>query len=89
MSTVVAFIALLIAISATYNAYLLRGGKLAVSQILIVLGMVSLIFSMILSLVTDDVRIVGSFTFANLLFILGFVFLLAASLKLQHVLNRR
>lgn len=84
VSTVVAFIALLIAVSATYNAYILRGGKLAWSQILIVLGMVSLIFSMVLSLVISDVGILGGLTFANLLFILGFVFLLIASLKLRH-----
>lgn len=84
MSTVVAFIALLIAVSATYNAYILRGGKLAWSQVLIVLGMIALIFSMILSLVTFDVVVVGDITFTNLFFILGFVLLLLASLKLRH-----
>lgn len=84
MSTVVSFIALLIAVSATYNAYLLRGGKLAWSQVLIVLGMVSLIFSMILSLVMDSVVVVGDIAFDNVFFILGFVFLLAASLKIRH-----
>lgn len=84
MSTVVAILSLLIAVSATYNAYLLRGGKLAWSQILIVLGMVSLIFSMVLSLVISDVEIVEGLSLPNLLFILGFVLLLAASLKLRH-----
>lgn len=84
MSTVVSLIALLIAISATYNAYLLRGGKLAWSQVLMVLGMVSLIFSMILSQIMDGVVVVGEITFANIFFILGFVFLLLASLKLRH-----
>ena len=82
--TIVAFLALLIAVSATYNAYLLRGGKLAWSQVLIVLGMISLIFSLILSLVLPDVGIVGELTLTSLLFILGFVFLLASSLKLRH-----
>lgn len=84
VSTVVSLIALLIAVSATYNAYLLRGGKLAWSQVLIVLGMISLIFSMILSLVMGGVVVVGDITFDNIFFILGFVFLLAASVKIRH-----
>jgi len=85
--TVVAFLALLIAISATYNAYILRGGKLAWSQVLIVLGMISLVFSQILGLIVEDVKIYGAVTLTNTLFILGFVLLLSASLKLRHAVK--
>lgn len=84
VSTVVAFIALLIAVSATYNAYLLRGGKLAWSQVLIVLGMLCLIFSLIINQFMPNITIISGLTAANLLFIVGFVLLLSASLKLRH-----
>lgn len=84
MSTVIAFIALLIAVSATYNAYLLRGGKLAWSQVLIVLGMISLIFSLIINQSTLKFFSVGGLAIANVLFIFGFVLLFIASVKLRH-----
>lgn len=87
VSTVVAFISLLIAVSATYNAYILRGGKLAWSQVLIVMGMMSLIFSLILDQVLPDIKIAQGLTVTNLLFVLGFVLLLSASLKLRHAIK--
>jgi hypothetical protein len=84
VSTVVAFIALLIAVSATYNAYMLRGGRLAWSQVLMVMGMIVLIFSLVLGQVMPDIVLFGDLTLTNLLFVLGFVLLLSASLKLRH-----
>ena len=83
VSTIAAFIALLISASATYNAYVLRGGKLALSQILMALGMISLMLSLILARFSLNVFLFGDFGASDLLFILGFVFLFIASLKLR------
>ena len=87
MSTIVMVIALLIAVSATYNAYLLRGGKMAWSEILIVLGMVSLIFSLVLGRFLADWLIFQNLTLTDGLFVLGFLFLLAATFKLRSAIK--
>jgi len=87
ISKVAAVIALLISLSATYNAYMLRGGKLAWSEILIVLGMISFMFSLIVTIYLPTLRFLSSTRIADFLFILGFIFLLAASLKLRSSLR--
>ncbi|OGD92843.1 hypothetical protein A2697_05190 [Candidatus Curtissbacteria bacterium RIFCSPHIGHO2_01_FULL_41_44] len=86
LSTVVLVVVILVSISATYNAYLLRGGKLAWSEILIVLGMVSFVFSVVLSKVFPQQQLMGV-TLADLANVLGFVFLLFASLKMRFALR--
>jgi len=86
-STVTAIIALLISISATYNAYLLRGGKLAWSQILIVLGMISFMLSLVFEIFLPDFRLVQNTAITDVLLVMGFIFLLVASLKLRSSLR--
>lgn len=87
VSTIITAIALLISISATYNAFLLRGGKLAWSQVLIVLGMVSLILSLVFTRFAPDLRFITGASVSDLFYVLGFVFLLVASLKLHIALK--
>lgn len=48
LSTAAAIVALFVSVSATYNAYILRGGKLAWSQVLVAFGTVCLMFSVVL-----------------------------------------
>ncbi len=87
VSTVVAIITLLISISATYNAFLLRGGKFAWSQVLIVLAMIYLMLSMVLDRFLPKGALVGSATYSDILFVLGFVLLLIASVRLNSALK--
>lgn len=82
-STIIFVIAVLVSVSATYNAYILRGGKLAVSQILMALGMVSFMLSVVLSRFVPDMEIYRNISVSDALFILGFVLLFAASLRLR------
>jgi len=86
-STTAAIIALLICASAIYNAYRLRGGKLAWSEILIALGMISFTISLILDLFLPDPRLFKNIQLTDLFFILGFALLFAASLKLRFSLK--
>jgi len=86
-STITAFITLLISISATYNAYLLRGGKLAWSQVLIALGMISFMLSLVFEKFLPDFRLIQNTTITDVFFVLGFVFLLLALLKLRSALR--
>ena len=88
ISAIFAVIVLFIATSATYNAYLLRGGKLAWSEILIAIGMIFLVLSQLFvaqflpnPLVFQNIKI------SDIIFILGFVILLLASLKLRSSLK--
>lgn len=83
ISTLIGLIALLIALSAIYNAYLLRGGKLAISEVLIAIAMVVLMLSQLLGPFIPDLSLVGDVTVGSLFFIGGFVILLAASFKLR------
>jgi len=83
VSTAVAVIVLLISISAIYNAFLLRGGRLAWVQILIVLGMVSFLLFLVFEKFLPDLKFVGNLTFTDVFFVLGFALLLIASLKLH------
>lgn len=88
-SLMAVIVALLVSISATYNAYILRGGKLAWSQVLMVLGTVSLMFSLVLSIVEVsfvNVSIFGG-SITDLLHILGFVLLFGSSLRLRYSLK--
>ncbi|MBI2598916.1 hypothetical protein HYW40_01745 [Candidatus Curtissbacteria bacterium] len=85
--TVVFIIAVLISASATYNAYMLRGGKLAGSQILMVLGMVSFMLSVGLTRFYPDMAIYKDVTVPDALFVLGFLLLFAASLKLRSAFS--
>ncbi len=90
ISTAVTLIAALVAISATYNAYLLRGGKLSSSQVLIVFAMVSFIFFEILSLnFLPNPTFIGNSNLSDYLFILGFIFLFAASSKMLTALKSK
>ena len=83
VSTIAAGIALLISASATYNAYMLRGGKLALSQVLMALGMISLMFSLILIRFLPGTLLFGEVTVSDGLFVLGFLFLFIASIRLR------
>ncbi|MBI2012768.1 hypothetical protein HYS90_02450 [Candidatus Curtissbacteria bacterium] len=73
----------MISLSATYNAILLRGGKLAWSQVLIVLAMVSFMLSLLLARFLASQIVFGIVSLSDVLFVLGFVLLLAASIKLH------
>lgn len=87
MTILLVIIALLICASAVYNAYLLRGGKMALSEVFIALGMVAFIISFVVRLGYPDLTILPDVMVADLIFILGFVFLLVASLKLRSSLK--
>jgi len=87
ISTTAAAIALLICASAIYNAYRLRGGKLAWSEILIALGMLSFTLSLILDLFLPDPRLIGGVKLTDFFFIFGFILLFTASLKLRFSLK--
>ncbi|OGD86550.1 hypothetical protein A2870_02020 [Candidatus Curtissbacteria bacterium RIFCSPHIGHO2_01_FULL_41_11] len=92
MSTVAVIVALLVSLAATYNAYVLRGGKLAWSQVILAFGTITLMFSLILphsnTVTTFLARtgILGKLTF-ELLFILGLLLILVSSLKLRYSLK--
>lgn len=87
MTILLVIIALLISASATYNAYLLRGGKMALSEVFIALGMVSFIISFVVRLGYPDLTLVLGIFLSDIVFIVGFVLLLAASLKLRSSLR--
>lgn len=81
VATIAAVIALLVSVSATYNAYVLRGGKLAWSQVLTALATVALMLSLVLGQVAEWVKL------SDPLAILGFLLLFAGSLKLRNSLK--
>lgn len=83
MTILLVIIALLISVSATYNSYLLRGGKLALSEVFIALGMVVFIISFVVRLSLPDLALILGISAADMLFVLGFVSLFVASLKLR------
>lgn len=87
MTILLVIIALLICASATYNAYLLRGGKMALSEVFIALGMVSFVIAFVIRLGYPDSTLILDVLVSDLIFILGFVLLLAASLKLRSSLK--
>lgn len=80
---VTVFIALLISVSATYNAYILRGGKLAWSELLIALGMIALIISQVADRFLPDPIVIAGLTITDVLYILGFICFLIASFNLR------
>jgi drug/metabolite transporter (DMT)-like permease len=82
-TVVIVLISLIIALTAIYNAYLLRGGNLAWSQVFIVFGMLFLVFSQVWEFFLSNSQLIPGFTVTDILFILGFVFLLLASVKLR------
>lgn len=89
---VAAIVALLVSLSATYNAYMLRGGRLAWSQVLTALATVCLMLSIVLpqtgnSLPAVDGLKVLSVSTSELLSILGFILLFIGSLKLRYSLK--
>lgn len=91
VSTIAAVIALLFSISATFNAYVLRGGKLAWSQVLTALGAVALMFSLVLPqsfliVYLTNVNFLGAGP-SDILYILGFLLLLVGSLRLRSSLT--
>lgn len=81
---VAALVALLVSLSATYNAYMLRGGKLAWSQVLTALATVFLMFSIVLPQTNITILSASS---SDILYIAGFLLLFAASLKLRYSLK--
>ncbi len=83
VSTLVFIIALLISASATYNAYMLRGGKLAGSQVLMALGMISFMLSVAMTRFLPNLVIYKSISLSDSLFVLGFILLFIASLRLR------
>jgi len=87
VANIVSGIALLTSISATFNAILLRGGKLAWSQILIVLAMIVFMLSALVGRFLPNDPIVSNASIGEILFILGFGLLLIASLKLHTSLK--
>lgn len=87
MTILLVIIVLLICASAVYNAYLLRGGKMALSEVFIALGMVAFIISFVVRLGYPDLTLFLDVLVSDLIFILGFVFLLVASLKLRSSLK--
>lgn len=92
VSTVAAIIALLVSLSATYNAYILRGGKLAWSQVLTAFGTVSLMFSIVISnSAFFKTYSVDNSSFVSrspeLLYIAGFIFLFLGTWKLRTSLK--
>ena len=89
---VAAIIALLVSLLATYNAYVLRGGRLAWSQVLTALATVSLMFSLVLPQAESSLPVlkglrIFSATPAEVLYILGFLLLFVGSLKLRYSLK--
>ena len=80
---VAAIVALLVSLSATYNAYVLRGGRLAWSQVLTALATVCLMLSIVLPLTGISLPTRS----AEILSILGFLLLFAGSLKLRNSLK--
>lgn len=82
-SIIIFLIAVLVSVSAVYNAYILRGGKLAMSQILTALGMVSFMLAIVLSRFVPDTEIYRNISVSDSLFIIGFLLLFVASLRLR------
>lgn len=87
MIILLVIIALLISVSAVYNSYLLRGGKLALSEVFIALGMVVFIISFVVRLSLPDLVLILGISASDVLFVLGFVLLLVASFKLRSSLK--
>ncbi len=83
-TTVEAIIAIFITVSATYNAYILRGGKMAMSQVLMALGMISLVLSLVFTRFIPTITLIGRLTVADLFYIVGLVLLLSASIALRQ-----
>lgn len=86
-TTVATIIALLVCVLTTYNAYRLRGGKMALSQVLTVLGMVGLTFSLIVNRLGADFQLVETIKASDMLFMAGFLFMLLASLRMMSSLK--
>ncbi|GEM_PF-4734572 len=82
-STIIFVIAVLVSLSAVYNAYILRGGRLAESQVFMALGMVSFMLAVVLSRFVPDMEIYKNISASDSLFILGFILLFVASLRLR------
>ena len=86
VDNIVVAIAFLTSISATFNAVLLRGGRLAWSQVFIVLAMISFMLSVILERYLTE-PVVQNFSLGGIFFVFGFGLLLLASLKLHSSLK--
>lgn len=87
ITSIIVLLALLVCVSATYNAYLLRGGRMALSQVLMALGMVVLMFSLALDNFGIDYSIVADLQASDLLFMGGFLLLLLGSLRVRSSLK--
>ena len=86
-TTVASVIAILVCALATYNAYRLRGGKMALSQVLIAFGMITLTFSLIVDRLGADFRLVETLRVSDMLFMAGFMLMLLASLRMMAALK--
>ncbi len=82
-SVIIFVIAILVSASAIYNAYILRGGKLAESQVFMGLGMVAFMLSVVLTRFVTNIEIYKNISLSDALFILGFILLFIASLRLR------
>lgn len=76
-------IAIIIALSAFYNAYLLHGGRLAWSEMSIAFGMLFFAVSLTLELYLPNPEIFPGVRIADISAIVGLVSLLIASLRLR------
>lgn len=86
-TTIATVLALLVCASATYNAHILRGGKMALSQVLTALGMVSLVFSLLVARVGVNFDVSDTLTASDLFFMAGFLLLFLASIRLRSSLK--
>jgi hypothetical protein len=87
ITSIIVILALLVCLTATYNAYLLRGGKMALSQVYVALGMVVLVFSLALANMGLDYAIFSDLKASELLFMGGFLLLLLGSLRVRSSLK--
>lgn len=87
ITSIIVILALLVCVSAVYNAYLLRGGKMALSQVYMALGMVVLVFSLVLNAMDLDYPVFSDLKASNLLFMGGFLLLLLGSLRVRSSLK--
>ena len=84
ISSVIIFLGLLIATYRTYTSYLLRGGKLAWSQVFTVMGILALVFSVVVDSVLPALKLSETVSNGEILYILGLVLILVSSVKLRH-----
>ncbi|MBI3342152.1 hypothetical protein HY024_03435 [Candidatus Curtissbacteria bacterium] len=86
-TTVASLVAILVCVLATYNAYRLRGGKMALGQILMALGMIALLFSLLVDRLGADFQLVETLKASDLFYVAGFLLMLLSSLRMMAALK--